>query len=120
VNPEFFRREYSMAYDEDLAARIRDRLARRKNVVEKKMFGGIGFLLNGNILVGIWKDSLIARIGPDATAEALLEPHVRPFDITGKPMKGWVLVEPEGIVDDDQLAAWIARASEFVRSLPAK
>jgi TfoX/Sxy family transcriptional regulator of competence genes len=109
-----------MPYDEDLAARIRDWLARRKSVVEKKMFGGIGFLLNGNLLVGVWKDSLIVRIGPDGTEEALLEPHVRPFDITGKPMKGWVLVDPEGLEDDDRLAGWISRASEFVSSLPGK
>ena len=60
------------------------------------MFGGVGFLLNGNMLVGVWKDSLIARLGPDEGDEALLEPHVKEFDITGRPMKGWVLVEPEG------------------------
>ncbi len=109
-----------MAVDESLAARIRDALARTKNVEERKMFGGIGFLLDGNMLVGVWKDSLIARIGPDAYAEALLEPHVREFDITGKPMKGWVMVEPEGVDDDDQLIAWIRRAEAFVGTLPAK
>jgi len=75
-----------MAFDESLAARIRRRLARRKNVEEKKMFGGVGFLLNGNMLVGVWKDSLIARLGPDEGDLALLEPHVKEFDITGKPM----------------------------------
>ena len=78
-----------MAFDESLAARIRHRLARRKNVEERKMFGGIGFLLNGNLLVGVWKDSLVARLGEEQAVEALLDPHVRPFDITGKPMKGW-------------------------------
>jgi TfoX/Sxy family transcriptional regulator of competence genes len=109
-----------MAYDETLAARIRDALARKKNVEEKKMFGGVGFLLNGNMLVGVWKDSLIARLGPEQGDEALLEPHVKVFDITGKPMKNWILVEPEGIVEDNQLKDWIQRALKFVGKLPAK
>ena len=109
-----------MAFDETLAARIRDALARKKNIEEKKMFGGIGFLLNGNMLVGVWKDSLIVRVGPDSYDDALLEPHVKEFDITGKPMKGWVLVEPEGVEDDDQLKDWIQRAVKFVETLPAK
>jgi TfoX/Sxy family transcriptional regulator of competence genes len=109
-----------MAFDESLAARIRDALAREKNIDEKKMFGGVGFLLNGNMLVGVWKDSLIARLGPDNYDDALMEPHVKEFDITGRAMKGWVLVEPEGIEDDDQLQAWIERALKFVTALPAK
>src|SRR5689334_16130180 len=98
-----------MAYEESLAARIRDALARKKGIEEKKMFGGIGFLLHGNMLVGVWKDSLIVRLGPDENEAALREPHVRAFDITGKPMKGWILVEPEGIEADDQLMTWIER-----------
>ena len=109
-----------MAYDETLAARIRQSLARHKNVENKKMFGGIGFLLNGNMLVGVWKDSLIARVGSDEYEHAVLEPHVKQFDITGKPMKGWVLVEPQGVVEDDQLNEWIQRALKFVAKLPAK
>ena len=109
-----------MAFDESLAARIRAALARKKNVEEKKMFGGICFLLNGNMLVGVWKDSLIARLGPEQGDEALLEPHVKVFDITGKPMKNWILVEPEGIEDDDQLKDWIQRAAKFVGKLPKK
>ena len=109
-----------MAFDESLAARIRDALARSKNVEEKKMFGGIGFLLDGNVLVGVWKDSLIARVGPDAYEDAKLEPHVGEFDITGKPMTGWVMVEPEGVEGDDQLKDWIRRAEEFVGTLPRK
>jgi TfoX/Sxy family transcriptional regulator of competence genes len=108
-----------MAYDETLAARIRDTLAHRKGIEEKKMFGGVGFLLNGNMLVGVWKDSLIVRLGPDEGDEALKEPHVKEFDITGRAMKGWVLVEPEGVEGDDQLR-WIQRAVKFVRTLPAK
>jgi TfoX/Sxy family transcriptional regulator of competence genes len=109
-----------MAFDESLAGRIRNVLARKKNIEEKKMFGGICFLLNGNMLVGIWKDSLIARLGPDQGEEALREPHVKVFDITGKPMRNWVLVEPEGVEDDDQLAGWIERAKKFVGKLPKK
>src|SRR5438128_8365341 len=104
-----------MAFNQALVGRIREQLARRKNVEEKKMFGGVGFLLHGNMLVGVWKDSLIARLGPDEGGEALLEPHVKEFDITGRAMKGWVLVEPGGVEDDDQLTAWIERATKFVR-----
>ena len=109
-----------MAFDESLAARIREALARKRGVEEKKMFGGVGFLLHGNMLVGVWKDSLIARLGPDNHEDALLEPHVREFDITGRAMKGWVLVGPEGVQDDEQLSAWIQRAVKFVGALPAK
>jgi TfoX/Sxy family transcriptional regulator of competence genes len=109
-----------MAFSEALAERIRQRLVRRKNVEEKKMFGGIGFLLNGHLLVGVWQDALIVRLGPEEGEEALREPHVREFNITGRAMKGWVLVAPEGVAGDDQLAGWIQRATEFVRTLPAK
>ena len=109
-----------MAFDESFAARIRVALAPMKGVEEKKMFGGGGFLLHGNILVGVWKDSLIARLGPDEGDLALLEPHVREFDITGRSMKGWVLVGPEGVKGDEQLTDWIERATKFVRTLPAK
>ena len=84
------------------------------------MFGGVGFLLNGNLLVGVWKDSLIVRLGPEEGDEALKKPHVKEFDITGRPMKGWVLVEPEGVKDDGLLSAWIQRAVKIVGALPAK
>ena len=109
-----------MAFDETLAARIRDALARRRNVEEKKMFGCICFFLNGNALVGVWKERLIARLGPDEGDAALREPHVRAFDITRRPMKNWVAVEPEGVEGNDQLMAWIERATKFVRTLPKK
>ena len=109
-----------MAFSEELAERIRQGLARRKGIEEKKMFGGIGFLLNGNLLVGVWKDSLIVRLGPDEGEEALKEPHVSEFDITGRAMKGWVLVAPEGVDADEQLKGWIERAVKFVGKLPAK
>jgi TfoX/Sxy family transcriptional regulator of competence genes len=109
-----------MAFDENLARRIRTVLGRKKAVVEKKMFGGVGFLLKGNILVGVWKDSLIVRLGEDEAEDALREEHVRPFDITGKAMKGWAMVERGGIAEDEQLKEWIQRALKFVATLPAK
>ena len=109
-----------MAFDESLAGRIRDVLNRKKGVEEKKMFGGICFLLHGNLLVGVWKDSLIARLGPDEGESALREPQVRAFDITGRPMRNWVLVESEGVEDDNELNDWIQRAIKFVRTLPGK
>jgi TfoX/Sxy family transcriptional regulator of competence genes len=109
-----------LAFDESLATRIRDALARKRGVEEKKMFGGVGFLLNGNMLVGVWKDSLIVRLGPDNYEDALLEPHAKEFNITGRAMKGWVLVEPEGVEGDGQLKTWIERATKFVKALPGK
>ena len=109
-----------MAFDESLAGRIRDALARKKNIEEKKMFGCICFFLNGNALVGVWKDRLIARLGPDDGEAAMREPHVRAFDITRRPMKNWVAVEPEGVEEDDQLNGWIERATKFVKSLQWK
>ena len=84
------------------------------------MFGGVAFLLHGNMLVGVWNDSLIVRLGPDEGERALSEPHVRHFDVTGRPMKGWVMVEPDGIDSDAQLRDWLERAGNFVRTLPAK
>ena len=77
-------------------------------------------ILVGNALVGVWKNSLIARLGPDKGEAALREPHVREFDITGRPMRNWVVVEPEGVEGDDQLKDWIERATTFVKSLPKK
>jgi TfoX/Sxy family transcriptional regulator of competence genes len=109
-----------MAFDESLARRIRIILARRKGIAEKKMFGGIGFLLNGNICVGVWKESLVARLGVEQEEAARREPHVRAFDITGKAMKGWVLVGPEGVAEDARLIGWVDRAVKFVGKLPAK
>lgn len=109
-----------MAFNKTLAERIRQRLARRKNVEERKMFGCICFLLNGNALARVWKDRLIVRLGLDEGEAALLEPHVRAFDITGRPMRKWVAVEPEGIENDVQLHDWLQRALTFVTTLPAK
>jgi TfoX/Sxy family transcriptional regulator of competence genes len=109
-----------MPFDETLAERIRDALARKKNIEEKRMFGCICFFINGNALAGVWKNRLIARVGSDEGEAALREPHVRAFDITGRPMRKWVAVEPEGVEDDDQLKDWIQRAIKFVKTLPKK
>jgi TfoX/Sxy family transcriptional regulator of competence genes len=110
-----------MAFSEALAARIRQSLARKKGIEEKKMFGGIGFLLNGNLLVGVRKDSLLVRLDPEHSDEALEQAHASEFKITGRgTMKGWVVVGLEGVKDDDQLSAWIERAVKFVGKLPGK
>lgn len=109
-----------MAFEESLTDRIRTALARRKGVEEKKMFGGVGFLLNGNMCVGVWKEFLIVRLGPDQAEEALRESHVKEFDITGRAMKGWAMVGPDGVTDDASLKDWIQQAVKFVGKLPAK
>jgi TfoX/Sxy family transcriptional regulator of competence genes len=109
-----------MPYSESLAERIRQVLGRRRGLQEREMFGEIGFLLKGNMYVGVWKDSLIARIGPAHYSAALGQPHVAQFDITGRPMNGWVLIGPEGIDDEPALRRWIYQAVEFVSTLPAK
>ena len=109
-----------MAFSTSLVERIRHVVARRRGITEKNMFGALCFLLNGNMLVGVWKDSLIVRVGKDAYEAALQDEHVKEFDITGKPMKGWVMVEPDGIDSDHQLTHWIDLATVFVRTLPGK
>src|SRR3954451_24679156 len=109
-----------MAFDEALAARIRQSLAHRKSIEERKMFGCIAFLASGNAVVGVLKRSLIARVGPASYEDALLDPNVRELDITGKPMRGWVAVGPGGVEDEGQLTQWVRRALAFVGTLPAK
>jgi TfoX/Sxy family transcriptional regulator of competence genes len=108
-----------MAYDEALAERIRDRLGDADGVVEKRMFGGLAFLSHGNMTVGVHGDDLIARVDPAGADSLLTEPGVRPFDITGRPMRGWLLVAGE-VLDDDVLERWIDLAATFVGSLPPK
>ena len=114
-----------MAYSHALAERVRNAVdqrfgGKRRDVVEKKMFGGVVFFLCGNMLVGIWKQSLIVRLGPDQAAEALKREHVRKFDVTGRPMKNWIMVDPDGLETDAELAEWIEQATKFVETLPAK
>lgn len=109
-----------MAYSESLAARLRAALRGERGLTEKKMFGGLAFFVRGNLVVCAWKHALIARLGPEAADRALTLPHVGPFDVTGRAMRGWVLVEPEGLESDSQLAAWVEQALEYVRTLPSK
>ena len=107
-----------MAYDEELDARISEIVA-DWGATKKKMFGGTCHLLHGNMLCGVNKDRLIVRLGHEAGSEALSEPHVGPMDVTGRPMKGWVTVEPKGY-EGDKLREWLERARAFVSILPAK
>jgi hypothetical protein len=109
-----------MSYDETLADRVRVLFGGRKHLTEKKMFGGLGFLLKGNICCGVWKEYLILRLGDDAARQVLAEPHARPFDITGRPMRGWAMIEPDGWQDEARLRRWIAWAVAFTETLPAK
>jgi TfoX/Sxy family transcriptional regulator of competence genes len=109
-----------MAYSESLAERIRQVVSKKRGITERKMFGGVGFLLSGNMCVGVWKTSLIVRLDPSQYEDALKESHVAEFDITGRPMKGWLLVEADGVETDQQLAAWINRAMDYVKTLPKK
>lgn len=109
-----------MAYDETVAERIRKLLAKQKSLGERKMFGGLAFMVNGHMAVGVNKDNLMVRVGPDAHADALAQPHARPMDFTGRPMKGFVFVDPPGYASDDSLAAWVDRGVSFVASLPPK
>lgn len=109
-----------MAFSESLAARVRHALARTRGIVEKRMFGGLVFLLDGNLLVGVWHDSLIARLGREAADAALQQPHVGVFDVTGRPMRNWVLIDPDGLDGDCQFNDWLDRAMAFVQTLPPK
>ncbi len=109
-----------MPYSEQLAGRIRDVLRRRGDVVEKKMFGGLSFMVAGNMCCGVVGDELMARVGPDGHKAALGRPHARPMDFTGKPLKGFVYVAPEGLANPAALESWIELALEFVETLPAK
>ena len=109
-----------MPYDEKLDGRIQGVLSSWKNTDHKKMFGGVGYLLNGNMVCGVYKDFLILRLGDAEAKKALERPHVKPLDITGRPMKGWVMVEPEGCASVEALSEWLNRARAFVQQLPPK
>jgi TfoX/Sxy family transcriptional regulator of competence genes len=108
-----------MAYDLRLADRIRSELG-EVTIVEKKMFGGVGFLLNGNLACGVNKNDLIVRVDPEKHVALLKKPHVRPFDMTGRPMKGWLVVEAQGVKTDKQLSRWLKEGVEFASKLPEK
>ena len=109
-----------MAYDEGLAQRVRESLQELPELVEKKMFGGVGFMVRGNMACGINGDDLIVRVGPDRYDEALTRPHTRVFDMTGRPMRGWVMVAPGGVEEDDEFELWLQQGVDFALSLPPK
>ena len=109
-----------MAYDEGLAQRVREALSDQSTVVEKKMFGGLAFMVDGHMCCGVTSETLMVRVGPDAHAAALAQPHTRPMDFTGRPLKGMVYVDPEGYEEDKDLQTWVERGLAFTNTLPAK
>ena len=109
-----------MPFDEGLAERIRAIVGDEPGMREQKMFGGIAFMLRGNMAAGIIGSELMVRVGPDAYVDALALPHVRPMDVTGRPMRGFVLVGAEGIATRAALRKWLARGLGFAGTLPAK
>jgi TfoX/Sxy family transcriptional regulator of competence genes len=108
-----------MAYDEALAERIRSAVGRRAGATEKKMFGGIAFLLDGKTFCGVVGDDLMVRVGPELHEQALAAPHARPMDFTGRPMKGYVFVGPPGTRTETAVRKWVERATTFVAGLMA-
>ena len=109
-----------MAFDERLADRVRELAGGRDGFTERKMFGGIAFMLHGNMCCGVLGEDLIVRLGDEAGPAALEEQHVRHFDFTGRPMKSTVMVEPPALVSDDDLAGWVDQGADFASSLPPK
>ena len=111
-----------MAYDKNLAARIQKFLddLNPSSLTNKKMFGGVAYLVRGNMACGVHRDELIVRVGNEGFVDALNRPGARPFDMTGKPMNGWMIVKPTGFETDQALRAWIVLGLDYARSLPAK
>jgi TfoX/Sxy family transcriptional regulator of competence genes len=107
-----------MAYEEQLAARVRVFLKGQRAVAEKEMFGGLAYMSRGKMFAGILNSDLVVRIGPDANDRALKEPHTRPMDFTGRPMKGYIYESPSGTKTSAQLSKWLTRGQKFVASLP--
>jgi len=109
-----------MSFNQFLSDRIRTAIGHKKNISEMKMFSGIGFVLKGKMLIGVWKDSMIVRLGTEEGELALRERHVKEFDITVKSMAGWIMVGAEGVGNDDEVDGWVRRAVKFVKMLPGK
>jgi hypothetical protein len=109
-----------MAYDEGLAQRIRQELEQVPDLVEKKLFGGVAFMVQGNMACGVHKDMLMVRVGPERYEETIQMPHTRPFDMTGRAMKGWLLVEPGGMKSEADLKDWLNQGVDFAMTLPPK
>ena len=109
-----------MAYDEGLAGRVRSVLTDEPGVGERKLFGGLAFMLHGNMCCCVMRDTLMVRVGPEQYGEALGRPHAREMDVTGRPMTGIVVVEPSGVAADADLADWVRGGVRYASSLPPK
>ena len=109
-----------MSYDPAAAERVRQLLSGRSNVVEKKMVGGLSFLVNGNMCCGITGTELMVRVGAESREQALREPYVRPMLFAGRALSGFICIEPEGYAADEALASWVQRGLDFVSGLPGK
>jgi TfoX/Sxy family transcriptional regulator of competence genes len=110
-----------MAYDEDLANRVRELIAVEEGLTERKMFGGLAFMINGNMSVGVsGQGGLMVRIDPDQTDALVAEPHARPFEMRGREMQGWLRVDSEGVRTKRELESWVRRGVAYARSLPPK
>ena len=109
-----------MAFDSMLAAQVRRVFEEFPEIEEKRMFGGVGFMADGNMACGVMNDDLIVRVGPEQYDQSLAEPHTREFDITGRPMKVWVMVGPQGWTDHQALRQWVLNGLEFALTLPQK
>jgi TfoX/Sxy family transcriptional regulator of competence genes len=109
-----------MSYDPEAAGRVRRLLSGRGDVTEKKMVGGLSFLVNGNMCCGVTGTALMVRVGAEGREQALSEPHVRPMKFAGRALSGFVCVDPAGFAADDALARWVQRGLDFVSGLPVK
>jgi hypothetical protein len=114
------RQASAVAYDRELADRVREVLSLREGVSEREMFGGIGFMIEGNMACAVLGDELVVRLGPEDGQRALAEPHTREFDVTGRPMRGWLFVSADGLGDDEAIAGWVDAGADFAASLPPK
>jgi TfoX/Sxy family transcriptional regulator of competence genes len=109
-----------VAYDEQLASRVRATLGAHAGVDEKKMFGGLSFMLGGQMCCGVLKDQLVVRVGAKGLDDVLAQPHARPMDFTGRPLSGMVYVAAAGLGTDRELDAWVHRGLEYVRTIPGR
>jgi TfoX/Sxy family transcriptional regulator of competence genes len=109
-----------MAYDEELGDRLREVMAERGDFTERKMFGGLAFMVGGHMCCGVIKDDMVVRIDPDRSEDLLKDKHARPMDFSGKPMKGFLYVAPEGTAQEKQLRRWVDEGMAFVATLPPK
>ena len=109
-----------MAYDETLAERVRSSLGGRSRITQRRMFGGLAFMLDGNMCCCVTERGLMVRVGPDGYEDALAQPHAGVMDMTGRPMRGWVLVGMEGLTSDESLSRWVEQGAGFAATLPGK